>query len=146
MTSEHPFKIYFSGAIRAGREDVGYYRELISFLETHGEVLTAFIGDNSLTQMDEPGVTDLEIWERDVRWVAEADILVAEVTRPSLGVGYEIGRAHQVNTPVLALYRTSPDRRLSAMVCGDPNVTVQAYHSIDDLKPHLSNYINRLKA
>ena len=32
-------------------------------------------------------------------------VIVAEVTQPSLGVGYEIGRAFDMNKPILCIYR-----------------------------------------
>jgi len=128
--NEDTLKIYFSGSIRGGRHDASIYNELVSHLETYGTVLTAFIGSLDLPEQDEEGVTDEKIWGRDVRWVAEADVLVAEVTQNSLGVGYEIGLASKVNTPVLALYRETPGKRLSAMVGGDPNVTVIQYKII----------------
>ena len=37
-------------------------------------------------------------------------VVVAEVTQPSLGVGYEIGRAVAMEKPILCLYRPSDDK------------------------------------
>ncbi len=39
--------------------------------------------------------------------VASADVLVAEVSHPSLGVGIEIGWAHAVGVPVIAMHEAS---------------------------------------
>ena len=39
-------------------------------------------------------------------------VLVAEVTQPSLGVGYEIGRAFNMNKKILCLYRPQPGKRV----------------------------------
>ena len=41
--------IYFCGSIRAGRQDVDLYQRIIDQLEQHGRVLTAFVGDKSIT-------------------------------------------------------------------------------------------------
>ncbi|MFQ6610384.1 MAG: nucleoside 2-deoxyribosyltransferase, partial [Fidelibacterota bacterium] len=95
-------KIYFSGAIRGGRKDVLIYQKIINHLATHGTVLTAFIGDPNLDTIYGEGRSDKFIWERDVTWVRESDVLVAEVTQTSLGVGYEIAIAHTSHVPVLA--------------------------------------------
>ena len=38
--------------------------------------------------------------------------LVAEVTQPSLGVGYELGRAVAMGKKILCLYRPQPDRSM----------------------------------
>ena len=37
-------------------------------------------------------------------------VIVAEVTQPSLGVGYEIGRAYAMKKPILCLYRPQPEK------------------------------------
>lgn len=37
-------KIYFAASIRGGRNDVELYRELIHYMQSHGEVLTEHIG------------------------------------------------------------------------------------------------------
>ena len=36
--------------------------------------------------------------------------MVAEVTQPSLGVGYEIGRGFALGLKILCLYRPQPDK------------------------------------
>ncbi len=76
---------------------------------------------------DEVDVTDEEIFLRDVAWLGEADVLVAEVTAPSLGVGYEIGIAEALGKPVLCLHRGRSGRRLSAMISGNPGLVVKKY-------------------
>ena len=43
--------------------------------------------------MGESALSDKQIHDRDMKWLLESDLIVAEVTNPSLGVGYEIGRA-----------------------------------------------------
>jgi nucleoside 2-deoxyribosyltransferase len=86
-------KIYFAGSIRGGREDAELYLKIIEHLKTCGEVLTEHIGNKNLSQAGEDGPNDRYIHDRDMDWIREADVLVAEVTQTSLGVGYEIGRA-----------------------------------------------------
>ncbi|KFO36180.1 2'-deoxynucleoside 5'-phosphate N-hydrolase 1 [Fukomys damarensis] len=51
-------------------------------------------------------------------WIQQADVVVAEVTQPSLGVGYELGRAVALHKPVLCLFRPQSGRVLSAMIRG----------------------------
>ncbi|GCC19485.1 hypothetical protein chiPu_0018397, partial [Chiloscyllium punctatum] len=66
---------------------------------------------------------DKYIHDRDMKWLQEADVIVAEVTQPSLGVGYEIGRAVAMNKKILCLFRTSSKYILSAMIQGAENGT-----------------------
>ena len=84
-------KIYFAGSIRGGSEDREIYHTLILRLQEFGEVLTEHVGDPELTNQGESTTLDTKIFQRDVGWIREADIIVAEVTMPSLGVGYELG-------------------------------------------------------
>src|SRR3990167_9577819 len=90
-------KIYFAGSIRGGREDVGLYLGIVEHLKTHGDVLTEHVADKGLTLLGEDGLSDKEIHNRDVSWLDESNVVVAEVTKASLGVGYEIGRMEERN-------------------------------------------------
>ena len=49
-------------------------------------------------------MTEEFIYNRDVDWLRESDCVIAEVTQPSLGVGYELGFAESLKIPVLCLY------------------------------------------
>jgi len=118
-------KIYFSCSIRGERPDPETILRLIGHLKGHGAVLTEHIAD--VLDGDEVDVTDKEIFLRDVAWLGDADVLVAEVTAPSLGVGYEIGVAEALGKPVLCLYRGRQGRRLSAMISGNRGLFVREY-------------------
>src|SRR5437868_6444064 len=96
-------KIYFAGSIRSGRSDWFIYRQIIELLASYVNVLTEHIGDPELSITGE-NLPDKEIHERDLGWLKSCDYLVAEVTRPSLGVGYEIGKATEWKKEVLCLY------------------------------------------
>ena len=137
--------IYFSGSIRGGRDDVAFYYDLIKELKKHGHVLTEHIGDSLLNGAGEPGMTDREIHDRDVEWLKSADCVVAEVTSPSHGVGYEIGRAVEWGKPTLCLFRQVKGRRLSAMIAGNDALTAREYTSRDDLATLLNQFFARFE-
>ena len=126
-------KIYFAGSIRGGRDDHALYLEIIEQLNEYGQVLTEHIGDSELSVLGEAGV-DREIHDRDLAWLKDASCLVAEVTTPSLGVGYEIGKATEWRKPTLCLFRRSNGRALSAMVAGCSGIQVREYESAAELK------------
>lgn len=125
-------KIYFAGSIRGGRDDQDLYMNIINLLSGYGTVLTEHVGDQTLSILGEDGPDDSFIYNRDMSWLEEADIVVAEVTSPSLGVGYEIGWAEN-KKPVICLYRQSSGRRLSAMISGNNHLKTHVYESIADL-------------
>ena len=125
-------KIYFGGSISGGRGDQMIYSQIIEMLKQHGTVLTEHFGDASLTAAGE-SLADRDIHDRDLKWLRDADVLVAEVTTPSLGVGYEIGRAVEWGKRIVCLYRPSPGRRLSGMIRGCTGITVHEYRDVGDL-------------
>ena len=86
-------KIYFAGSIRGGRNDVYVYNKIINHLKNYGDVLTEHVGSDSLTSTGENSLNDVQIHDRDIEWLKSSDIIIAEVTNPSLGVGYEIAMA-----------------------------------------------------
>lgn len=130
--------IYFAGSIRGGREDRHIYMQIIRLLRTHGEVLTEHVGDGALSPAGESGMSDHAIFERDMAWLTAADLVVAEVSTPSLGVGFEIAAAVGMKKRVIALWREQENRSLSAMIAGCPEVEVFHYQSVDDLPSILS--------
>jgi hypothetical protein len=125
-------KIYFAGAIRGGRADVSVYLEMVELLRPYGAVLTEHIADEQLTSLGESN-DDRAIHDRDLAWLKEADCLVAEVTTPSLGVGFEIGKATEWGLRVLCLFRPGAGHALSALIAGSNRVTVREYQSTAEL-------------
>ena len=135
-------KIYFAGAIRGGREDQELYLEIINYLKQYGEVLTEHVGDQSLNILGEKDNKDNFIYERDMEWLNKSDIIVAEVTTPSLGVGYEIGRAIEYEKKIICLYRKNSSNKLSAMISGSKKIHVLEYKDYEELKMLIQNNLN----
>ena len=132
-------KIYFAASIRGGRDDWASYLEIVKHLREYGEVLTEHVGDMELSGVGED-IGDCNIHDRDLGWLKSSDYLVAEVTTPSLGVGYEIGKATEWGKPVLCLYRPAEGRLLSAMISGSNGVTLKEYQSPTELKEIFGQY------
>jgi nucleoside 2-deoxyribosyltransferase len=136
-------KIYFAGSIRGGRDDKDLYAQIIQKLEAYGTVSTEHIGDSELTTFGEQDSTDIDIYERDMNWLRESNIVVAEVTTPSLGVGYEIGQMES-KKPILCLFREQAGRRLSPMIGGNAHLQVQEYKTIEDIDSILDSFFKEL--
>jgi nucleoside 2-deoxyribosyltransferase len=132
-------KIYFAGSIRGGYDD--FYPQIITLLQKYGEVLTEHIGDKSLSRIGETKLTDEEIYKRDMQWLNAADVIVAEVSTPSLGVGYEIGKAEN-RKPILCIYREQNNARLSAMISGNPNFVIKKYSDLNQVEEILEKFFN----
>jgi 2'-deoxynucleoside 5'-phosphate N-hydrolase len=127
-------KIYFAGSIRGGRNDLNVYKTIIGHLRNFGVVLTEHIGYDGITPAGEVGLTDEDIYTRDLDWLVSSDVVVAEVSTPSLGVGFEVAKATELHKKVLCLYHAKAENQLSAMITGCPDVHVKHYRSIDEVK------------
>ena len=119
----------------------GTYEKLIRLLENYGEVLTEHIGEKSVIMSETESYTDEYIYERDMSWLKESDLVIAEVTTPSLGVGYEIRYAVETNKPVLALYHEEAGHKLSAMISGCTDIKLYKYNQFEDLKNIIEEFI-----
>jgi len=135
--------IYFCGSIRGGRQLAATYETLINMLQVHGKVLTEHLGDDKVIQSKDRVLSDLEIHDRDMQWIVESDLVVADVTVTSLGVGYEIGRAIEMGKPVLGLFKTGSDYTLSAMIAGSEGIEMVYYEDPEELKETLEKFISR---
>jgi len=111
--------IYFACSITGGREFESVYQALTQAMLADGhEVPTAHLADSTVLEL-ETRVSPREVYDRDVRWIAAADALIAEVSVPSHGVGYEIGYALGAGKPVLCLAQQG--RKVSKMISGNPH-------------------------
>jgi nucleoside 2-deoxyribosyltransferase len=126
--------IYFSGSITGGREDVAMYRRIVDALEHDGHrVLAGAVAAEHVAATGE-ALDVRHIFDRDLAWVDEADVVIAEVSIPSHGVGYEIAYARYVRKiPVIALFRPGRTKRCSAMICGDPHITLLEYEEVAEV-------------
>lgn len=81
-----------------------------------------------------------EIFDRDIAWLDAADIVVAEISKPSTGVGYELAYArHKLAIPVICLWRPAHTKRCTAMVRGDRGIELLTYADgdLDGVLPRL---------
>ena len=118
-------KVYFAGSIRAGRDDADLYSRIIRYIQKTDVVLTEHIGRSDLFE-SEKGLTDTDIYEQDTAWIRECDVLIAECTHPSLGVGYELSYAEKYGKSVHIFYN-STSTILSAMLKGNSRFRVYPY-------------------
>ncbi len=131
-------KVYFAGSIRAGRVDAGLYRRMIACIRRKAEVLTEHVGDLSL----EESASDRQIYARDTAWLREADLLIAECSCPSLGVGYELAYAEALGKPCHIFYDAGK-ARLSAMLNGNGWFIVHPYRAEEEIYPALDEILER---
>ena len=124
-------KIYFAGSVRGGREKRKEFEEVISKLKEFGKVLNKHISDPEIEKF-EYHQTDREIYQQDINWLRNSDVMVAEVSILSIGVGYEIGYADAMNKKVICLYDLNSEKQLSAMIRGNDKIEILEYTDINE--------------
>lgn len=134
-------KIYFAGSIRGGRVDADLYRRMIEYMQKTDTVLTEHVGSPHLNLMEQ-GKRDVEIYDQDTAWLKESDMVIAECTCPSLGVGYELAYAERFGKPCHIFYDRSKTQ-LSAMLTGDPYFHIHPYTSEEEIFSALDEILNR---
>jgi nucleoside 2-deoxyribosyltransferase len=141
--------IYLSGSISGGRQKLAVYIQIKEYLESKGHQVTSpQTADPAVTATGEGDPDNpVVIYERDIRQIDSSEAMVAEVTIPSLGVGYEIAYAISKQMPVLCLYDTEKQaHRLSAMIAGNtsPCLTCEGYWE-STLIPVLEQWLTGLQ-
>lgn len=134
-------KFYFAGAIRGGRDRVDTYIKINELLEKYGEVLDKHVANPNVYSM-EADKTPEEIYTRDVNWIEESDLLIAEISTPSLGVGYELAYAERLHKKIIIL--GDNNIKLSSMITGNKNFELIAYDNEQDLLEKLDNRLKSL--
>ncbi|MHA1978021.1 MAG: nucleoside 2-deoxyribosyltransferase [Candidatus Hodarchaeales archaeon] len=138
-------KIYLSGAIRGGRQLQKTYEVILDFLQKKNhEVLTFHVASPNILET-ENSLSEVDIFTQDETWLKECDCVVAEVSVPSLGVGYEIAYALCTDKPVMAVFNSNFEA-ISAMVAGNtsPLLTVTKYHSHTQLIHQIDTFLDKI--
>ena len=134
-------KIYFSCSLTGGREDEQIYGLIVDHLLAKDfEVPTAHLARPEVMALEQI-VDPAEVYSRDIAWIQDADAIVAEVSTPSHGVGYEIAYALQLGKPVLCCYQEGIT--VSKMITGNdsPGLTVRAYQDAAEVLKAVDQFL-----
>jgi nucleoside 2-deoxyribosyltransferase len=137
-------KIYFSGSISGGREHEAIYQHVVAYLRARGHAVPSAHVADPIALEAEKDLPPRAVFERDSNWVKDCDAMIAEVSTPSLGVGYEYALAVQLGKPVLCVCRSGV--RLSKMISGNPapNLRVATYSSEPELNGIVDSFLANL--
>jgi hypothetical protein len=136
-------KFFFAGSIRGGDKYAANYKEILNYLRNYGELASEHLDKKTVVEKAGSN-SDGDIYARDVRWIRESDVLIAEVSQPSIGVGYEIAYAEALGKPILALYCLDAEKTISAMISGNPHITTLEYECLDHLWPLLHGELSAI--
>ena len=139
-------QIYFSGSIAGGRDNLSIYQHVVARLKSLGHTVpTEHVADPDVLAAERV-VPARDVYERDIAWLEACDAVIADVSTPSLGVGYEIGCALQRGLPTLCVYRDG--LFVSKMITGNPSphLTIATYRDTAELDRHVDIFLSQLLA
>ena len=120
-------KVYFAGTIMGDRKYLSTFQQIVEHIQSRGHsVPTVHVAQQGVLAAEAAHRPE-EVYERDVAWLRGSDCLVAEVSTPSLGVGYEICYALTQGKPVLCLHRREEPLSKMILGCTEPGITVRDY-------------------
>lgn len=134
--------VYFACSITGGREFESVYREIVDALITDGhEIPTSHLAGSEVIEKERV-ISPGDVYTRDVNWIESCDALIAEVSEPSHGVGYEIAYALAADKPVLCLYQSG--RKVSKMITGNPHpdLKVEPYPDVAEAIRKARTFLN----
>jgi len=136
-------KIYFSASISGGRRYLNVHKKIVAYLisKSHN-VLTEHIVSDKIFELEKK-LTPNAVYQRDIEFLNQCDVVIAEISNPSLGVGYEICHAQQLKKSTLCLYQK--DLRISWMILGNtsPFLQVAEYETPETLFLHIDEFLDR---
>jgi len=122
-------KVYFACSIKGGGDTSNYLTILTAIKEAGGDVLSEIFVHDAINFGGSPLPAD-QIYDRDVTMINDADLVIAEVSNPSLGVGYELAYAEKLGRPILCLFNKNAPGTLSAMVAGNSYNAIAYYDEV----------------
>jgi nucleoside 2-deoxyribosyltransferase len=141
--------IYLACTVRGDRGAVAAARALCGLLDASGHtVLTKHLLDDNV-ETAEAAFTEQNVFERDLQWLDAADMLVAEASGSSYGVGFEVGyvlgRAERTGQRVILVFDEARRPAVSRLIAGNshPACSTFAYRTVEDLLAFTAGAIGR---
>lgn len=120
-------KIYFAASMLHGQQVLQQSKLIAGELRKYGTILDEQVIDETISPFGELDITNREIFEREMKRIEECDIMVAEVSAPSRGVGYCLATAVGCKKRVVALYYGKYTDRLTSLIEGNPSIELHTY-------------------
>lgn len=136
--------LYFSCSLTGGRQDQPVYAALVADLQSLGHrVLTDHLASEAVMATDS-GMAPEAVFTRDTGWLQACEAVIAEVSTPSHGVGFEIAYALERGKPVLCLAREGV--RVSKMLTGirQQGFAFHTYATPDEAKARMGAFLTAL--
>jgi len=130
-------KVYFGFTVAGNRSSLEAAKRIVGVLQSMGhEVLTSHLVREDAWEADR-SVAPQEIFARDMKWLEQCDLFVAEVSGSSFGLGFETGYLLGATTKrTILLYQREVERTISLLITGNthPNCVLIPYSKLEELE------------
>ena len=133
-------EIYFGFTVAGDRASVHIARRMVELLEAMGhEVLTRHLVSDDAARTDR-SLGPQAVYERDMGWLLQCDIFIAEVSGSSFGLGYETGFVlGSSGKKAILFYHRDAAPRISLLITGNthPNCRLAPYSEPAEMEAYL---------
>ena len=130
-------KIYFGFTVAGDRSSALAAKKIVELLVELGhEVLTRHLVREDAWQADR-SISPQEVYLRDMTWLEQCDLFVAEVSGSSFGLGFETGYLlGATEKKVVLFYRRAVETKISLLITGitHPNCRLVSYSELDEVQ------------
>lgn len=135
-------KIYFGFTMAGDRSAIEVAKRIVQLLEAAGHtVLTRHLVEEGAWEADRL-ITPQDVYSRDMKWLDECDLFIAEVSGSSFGLGFETGYLLGSGAKKTVLfYRREMAARVSLLITGNshPNCTRLPYSDVQEVEKFVTN-------
>ncbi len=128
-------KIYFGFTVAGNRSSIEAARRLIHLVSKMGhEVLTRHLVHDNAWEKDRI-ITPRAVYLRDMSWLEQCDLFMAEVSGSSFGLGFETGYVlGATKKRVLLFYERKVESNISLLITGNahPNCRLVPYSEVEE--------------
>jgi len=139
-------KIYLGFTVAGDRSAVMVARKIVDILvEMRHEVLTRHLVEDNACEADRR-ITPKEVYLRDMKWLEQCDLFIAEVSGSSFGLGFETGYLLGATTKkVVLFYRQDVESKISLLITGitHPNCTLAPYSDFNEVEIWIRNNLSQ---
>jgi 2'-deoxynucleoside 5'-phosphate N-hydrolase len=131
-------KIFFTYKSKGSIDTPEKLKKIEEYLEKKSILLSKDIRNSNVKYSGE-SMENYDIFNKNINLIKESDIVIADVSIPSLGVGYLINYSKNLNKKIICLYEVQVKQELSLIINGDKDLKIIKYNNLDDLFSELGS-------
>ena len=139
-------KIYFGFTVAGNRSSLEAAQKIVELLARMGhEVLTRHLVRDDAWEADRR-IAPQEVYQRDIKWLEQCDLFIAEVSGSSFGVGFETGYLlGATDKKTVLFFRRDAEKTISLIITGivHPNCTVVRYSQFEEMETWVMTNLSR---